>query len=88
MRPGGGTHANQAETGWPWKAASESALVTFLHSLPDGSKGVTPSEVALAIGRPGVDLAYVGKALEETERQGWYMRHAGDHLPLPHPRFG
>lgn len=79
VRPGGGTHASQAETGWPWKAATEAALVAFLHSLPDGSKGVTPPEVALALGRPGVDLAYVGKALEETERRAWYMRREGDH---------
>jgi hypothetical protein len=79
VRPEGGTHAGQAEAGWPWKAATEAALVTFLHSLPDGSKGVTASEVALALGRPGVDLAYVPKALEETERRAWYMRREGDH---------
>lgn len=75
VRPAGaGTHAAQVEAGWPWKAATESALVTFLHSLPDGSKGVTPPEVGLAVGRPGVDLAYVAKAMEETERRGWYLR--------------
>jgi hypothetical protein len=79
MRPEGGTHANEVEVGWPWHAATESALVTFLHSLPDGSRGVTPSEVALAVGRPGCDLAYVPRALEETERRAWYMRHEGDH---------
>jgi hypothetical protein len=79
VRPEGGTHASQAEAGWPWKAATEAALVTFLHSLPDGSKGVTASEVALALGRPGIDLAYVSKALEETERRAWYMRREGDH---------
>ena len=53
--------------------------MTFLHSLPDGSKGMTPSEVALAIGRPGCDLAYVARGLEETERRAWYMRREGDH---------
>lgn len=79
VRPGGGTHASQVEVGWTWKAATEAALVTFLHSLPDGSKGVTPPEVALALGRPGVDLGYVGKALEETERRAWYMRREGEH---------
>jgi hypothetical protein len=79
MRPEGGTHANQVESGWPWHAATESALVTFLHSLPDGSKGVTAPEVALAIGRPGCDLAYVARGLEETERRAWYMRREGDH---------
>ncbi len=79
VRPGGSTHASQAEIGWPWKAATEASLVTFLHSLPDGSKGVTPPEVALALGRPGVDLSYVSKALEETERRAWYMRREGDH---------
>jgi hypothetical protein len=79
VRPEGATHASQAEAGWPWRAATEAALVTFLHSLPDGSKGVTASEVALALGRPGVDLAYVPKALEETERHAWYMRREGDH---------
>lgn len=78
MRPEGGTHANQVEGGWPWRAATEAALVTFLHSLPDGSKGVTPAEVALAIGRPGCDLAYVARGLEETERRAWYMRREGD----------
>jgi predicted AAA+ superfamily ATPase len=67
MRSEGGTHANQVEEGWPWRAATKAALVTFLHSLPDGSKGMTPSEVALAIGRPGCDLAYVARGLEETE---------------------
>ncbi len=41
-----------SKPGWPWPAASEAALVTFLHSPPDGSRGVTPSEVAPAIGRP------------------------------------
>ena len=79
VRPEGGTHASQAEAGWPWKAGTEAALVTFLHSLPDGSKGVTASEVALALGRPGVDLEYVPKTLEETERRAWYMRREGDH---------
>jgi hypothetical protein len=79
VRPEGSTHASQAEAGWPWKAGTEAALVTFLHSLPDGSKGVTASEVSLALGRPGVDLAYVPKALEETERRAWYMRREGDH---------
>jgi hypothetical protein len=79
MRSEGGTHANQVEGGWPWRAATEAALVTFLHSLPDGSRGMTPSEVALAIGRPGCDLAYVARGLEETERRAWYMRSEGDH---------
>jgi hypothetical protein len=74
----GGTHASEAETGWPWKAATEAAIVTFLHSLPDGSKGVTAAEVALAVGRPGVDLNYVARGLEETERRAWYMRPEGD----------
>jgi len=74
VRPDGGTHANQVEAGWPWKAASQSALITFLHSLPDSSKGITAPEVALAVGRPDVDLAYVAKGLEETERIAWYMR--------------
>jgi hypothetical protein len=80
IKPEGGTHASDAETGWPWRAATESAIVTFLHSLPDGSKGVTAAEVALAVGRPGVDLNYVAQGLEETERRGWYMRHEGDHF--------
>ncbi|WP_169978696.1 DUF499 domain-containing protein [Tautonia rosea] len=79
VRPEGGTHASQAEAGWPWKAATEASLVTFLHSLPDGSKGITGPEAALALGRPGVDLAYVPKGLEETERRAWYMRREGDH---------
>jgi hypothetical protein len=74
VRPDGGTHANQVEAGWSWKAASQSALITFLHSLPDSSKGITAPEVALAVGRPDVDLAYVAKGLEETERIAWYMR--------------
>ena len=39
IRPEGGTHANQVESGWPWRAATESSLVVFLHSLPDGSTG-------------------------------------------------
>jgi hypothetical protein len=52
----GGTHATEAETGWPWQAATEPAIITFLHSLPDGSKGITLAEVAVALGRPGVDL--------------------------------
>jgi hypothetical protein len=79
-RPGGGTHASDAETGWPWHAATESALVIFLHSLPDGSRGLTPSEAALALGRPGIDLGYVHRALEETERRAWYMRRDGEHF--------
>jgi hypothetical protein len=79
VRPGGSTHASQTEADWPWKAATESALIAFLHSLPDGSRGLTPPEVALAVGRPGIDLAYVAKALEETERKAWYMRREGDH---------
>ena len=79
VRAEGGTHANQVESGWPWKAATEASLVTFLHSLPSGSKGSTPSEVALAIGRPGCDLAYITRGLEETERHAWYMRREGDH---------
>jgi len=74
----GGTHATEAETGWPWKAATEAASVAFLHSLPDGSKGVTGPEVALALGRPGVDLHYVAKGLEETERRAWYMRREAE----------
>ncbi len=73
------THSMNVETSWPWKAASESALVTFLHSLPDGSKGITSPEVALSVGRPDVDLSYVPKALEETEKHAWYMRKEGSH---------
>lgn len=80
VRPGGGTHASDAEAGWPWHAATESALVTFLHSLPDGSRGLTASEAALALGRPGIDLGYVHRALEETERRAWYMRRDGEHF--------
>jgi hypothetical protein len=79
IRPGGNTHANDVESGWPWPAASEAALVTFLHSLPESSRGVTPSEVALALGRPGIDLAYIARGLEETERRAWYMRQEGEH---------
>lgn len=79
-RPEGGTHASHVEEGWKWRAATEAATVAFLHSLPEGSKGVTAPEVALALGRPGVDLAYVPKALEETERHAWYMRREGDHF--------
>jgi hypothetical protein len=80
VRPCGGTHASDAEAGWPWHAATESALVTFLHSLPDGSRGLTPSEAALALGRPSIDLGYVQRGLEETERRAWYMRHDGEHF--------
>ena len=80
MRAEGGTHANDVEAAWPWPAASQGALVTFLHSLPQGSRGLTPSEVALALGRPDVDLAYVPRGLEETERKAWYMRQEGDHF--------
>jgi hypothetical protein len=76
----GGTHATEAESGWPWQAASESALLAFLHSLPDASRGVTAPEVALAVGRPGVDLAYVHRGLEDTERKAWYMRREGEHF--------
>ena len=80
MRPGGGTHASDVEVGWPWHAATEAALVTFLHSLPEGSRGLTSSEAALALGRPGIDLGYVHRALEETERGAWYMRRDGEHF--------
>lgn len=79
IRPEGGTHANQVETGWPWHAASEASLIVFLHSLPDGSRGMTPPEAALAVGRPGRDLAYIARGMEETERRAWYMRREGDH---------
>ena len=79
MREQGGTHANSVETGWPWKAATESALVVFLHSLPEGSRGLVPAEVALAVGRPGIDLQYIPTALEQTEKRAWYMRREGDH---------
>jgi predicted AAA+ superfamily ATPase len=87
VRPEGGTHASEVETAWPWHAATEAALVTFLHSLPDGSRGITPSEAALALGRPGCDLAYVVRALEETERRAWYMRREGEHYHTGH-RWG
>ena len=80
VRPEGGTHASAVEAGWPWHAATEAALVAFLHSLPDASRGVTPAEVALAVGRPGCDLAYVARGLEETERRAWYMRREGEHF--------
>ena len=63
----------------PWPAASQAAQIVFLHSLPDASKGVTAPEAALALARPGVDLAYVDRGLEETERGAWYMRREGDH---------
>ncbi len=79
MRPEGGTHANNVEAGWPWKAATESAQVVFLHSLPEGSRGLVPPEVALAVGRPGIDLQYVSTALEQTEKRAWYMRREGEH---------
>lgn len=75
----GGSHASQVEEGWPWPSATESALVTFLHSLPDGSRGLTAAEAALAVAQPGRDLAYVVRGLEETERIAWYMRRDGDH---------
>ena len=77
---GGGTHAAQVDGGWPWSAATEGSLVAFMHSLPDGSRGVTPPEVALALGRPNIDLGYVARGLEETERTAWYMRREGDHF--------
>jgi len=80
VRPEGSTHASAVETGWPWHAATEAALVAFLHSLPDASRGVMPAEVALAVGRPGCDLAYVARGLEETERHAWYMRREGEHF--------
>jgi hypothetical protein len=80
VRSEGDTHARLVEAGWPWPAASESSLVAFLHSLPDGSRGTTPAEAALAVGRPGIDLAYVARGLEETERRAWYMRKEGDHF--------
>ena len=41
---------------------------------------MTPAEVALAVGRPGCDLAYVARGLEETERHAWYMRREGEHF--------
>jgi hypothetical protein len=74
----GGTHAELVERGWPAKAATESALTIFLHSLPEGARGLTIPEVALAIGRPGYDLAYIHRAVEETEARAWYMRREGD----------
>ncbi len=80
VNPAGGTHATEAEAGWPWRAASESVLVAFLHSLPDGSRGVTAPEVALAVGRPGVDLGYVARGLQDTERKAWYLRPEGEHF--------
>ncbi len=80
VQPEGGTHASTVEVGWPWHAATEAALVVFLHSLPDASRGVTAAEVALAVGRPGCDLAYVARGLEETERRAWYMRREGEHF--------
>lgn len=78
LKAGGDSHAQLVEQGWPWPAASEASLATFLHSLPDGSRGITPPEAALAVGRPDVDLAYVERGLEETERRAWYMRRDGD----------
>ena len=36
VQPEGSTHASAVEAGWPWHAATEAALVAFLHSLPDG----------------------------------------------------
>jgi hypothetical protein len=79
VNPGGATHASEAETGWPWKAATEAAVVAFLHSWPDGSKGITAAEAGLAVGRPGVELRYVARGLEDTERRAWYMRHEGEY---------
>ena len=79
LKAGGDSHAQLIEKGWPWPAASEASLVAFLHSLPDGSRGITPPEVSLAIGRPAIDLAYIDRGLEETERRAWYMRREGDH---------
>ena len=35
VQPEGSTHASAVEAGWPWHAATEAALVAFLHSLPD-----------------------------------------------------
>lgn len=79
VRPEGGTHASDVEKGWPWPAATESSMAVFLHSLPERSRGLTASEAALAVGRPGRDLDYVANALEETERRAWYMRREGDY---------
>jgi len=75
---GGVTHAGDVEAGWPWPAATDAALAVFLHSLPAGSRGLTAAEAALAVGRPGCDLAYVARGLEETERNAWYMRREAD----------
>ena len=80
LKVSGDSHAQLVEKDWPWPAASESSLVAFLHSLPEGSKGATPPEIALAVGRPTVDLAYVARGLEEAERRAWYMRREGDHF--------
>lgn len=78
VRAEGGAHAALVEEGWPVRAATEAAITVFLHSLPDGSRGLNAGEVALAVGRPGYDLAYVKRGLEETERNGWYMHREGD----------
>lgn len=78
VKEAGTTHASVVEQGWPVRAATEATSVVFLHSLPDSSRGLTASEVALAVGRPGYDLAYVKRGLEDTEARAWYMRREGD----------
>ncbi len=78
IKPEGGAHAALVEEGWPVRAATEAALTVFLHSLPEGSRGLSAKEVALAVGRPGYDLAYVYRGLEELERRSWYLYAEGD----------
>ena len=79
VEPEAGTHASQAETGWPWNAATESAA----GRVPAQPAGRFQGRDA-ARGGPGgwparLDLGYVAQGLEETERRAWYMRREGDH---------
>lgn len=61
------------------KVFEKIARAVFVYSLIGSTKisGIRPADVKLAVCEPGMDASLIDKALEEIDREFWYIRSEG-----------
>ena len=71
--------ANELDRGRNIKIVGRIARTIFLHSLIASAKisGIRPTEIKLAVCRPGEDTSIVDEALRDMDREFWYLRSNG-----------
>ena len=70
------------------KIASRAAKTIYLYSLIGAAKisGIKPSEIKLAVCRPGEDPDIVDEILKEMDREFWYLKKEGnEYFFAPYP---